>query len=78
LREQEIGPFGELSKRANPGGCGILQIPPFESLLRFLEKKAGRKLTLEEIEIERAAAPAMVVSKDAEPRMALARAARNV
>lgn len=76
LREGEVGPLGELSKRPNPGGLALLQIPPFEAVLPFLEKKAGRKFTLEEIEIERAKAPAMVVSKDVEQKMASARAAR--
>jgi hypothetical protein len=53
----------------------VSPFPISELLLPFLEKKAGRKLTPEEIEIERAKAPAMVVSKDVEQKMAAARAA---
>ena len=77
LRENEVGAFGELSKRPNPLGLAILQVPPFESTLPFIEQRIGRKLSPEEIEVERAKAPSIVVSQDAAQKMAAARAARR-
>ena len=77
LKENDVGPFGELSARPNPSGLAILQIPPFEAMLPFIEQRAGRKLSAEEVEAERAKAPAIVVSQDAAKKMAAARAARR-
>ena len=77
LRENEVGPFGELSQRPNPAGLAILQIPPFESMLPFIEKRLGRKLSANEVEIERAKAPSIVMTQEAARKMAAARAARR-
>jgi hypothetical protein len=77
LRENEVGPYGELSKRPNPAGLAILQVPPFESMLPFIEQRLGRKLSADEVEIERAKAASIVVTQEAAQKMAAARAARR-
>jgi hypothetical protein len=77
LRENDVGGFGELSKRPNPLGLAILQVPSFEAMLPFIEQRMGRKLSAEEIEAERAKAPSIVVSQEAAHKMAAVRAARR-
>ena len=77
LRENEVGPFGELSVRPNPDGLVVLAVPAFEAMLPFIEQRAGRKLTPEEVEAERLRAPSIVLSQDAAEKMAAARAARG-
>ena len=77
LRENEVGPNGELAKRPNPDGLAILTVPPFEVMLPFIEQRAGRKLTTDEVEAERAKAPSIVLPQEAARKMAAARAART-
>lgn len=76
LRETDVGAYGELCKRPNPEGLAILQVPPFETMLPFLEKRMGRKLSADEVEAERAKAPSIVVSQEAAQKMSAARGAR--
>ncbi len=77
LRENEVGPFGELSKRPNPAGLAILQVPPFESMLPFIEQQIGRRLSKDEVETERSKAPSIVVTQEVARKMSAARAARQ-
>src|SRR5262245_9561023 len=75
LRENDVGPFGELSKRPNPDNLVILTVPAFEYLLPSLQKQLGRDLTPEEIEVQRRKAPAMAVRRSVAEKMQAARAA---
>jgi hypothetical protein len=77
IRENEVGPFGELSARPNPDGLVVLQVPPFEQMLLHLEQREGLKLTPEEVEQHRRQAPSIVVSRDVAEKMAEARASRG-
>jgi hypothetical protein len=77
LSLNEVGPYGELSKRPNPGGLAILGVPPFESMLPFIEQRVGRKLTADEVAAERLKHPSIVVTQEAAAKMSVARAARQ-
>ena len=77
LHESETGTFGQLSQRPNPKGLVILQVPAFEDMLPFLEQRAGRKLTPEEIEEHRQRHPAIVVPREVAAKMQATRAARK-
>ena len=61
LRLNEVGAFGQLSARPNPEGLVVVSVPPFESMLPFLEQRLGRALRSDEIETHRAAAPSIVL-----------------
>jgi hypothetical protein len=74
IRENEVGAFGELSARPNPDGLIVLQVPPFEQMIPYLEQREGRKLTAEEIEQHRQQAPSIVLSREAAEKMGDARA----
>lgn len=45
LRESQVGPYGELSKRPNPKGYMLVFIPSFEVLLATMEQKKGSPMT---------------------------------
>lgn len=45
LRESQVGPYGELSKRPNPKGYTLVFIPSFDILLASMEQKIGRAMT---------------------------------
>lgn len=77
LRENEGGAFGDLAARPNPHGLVILQVPVFEDVLPFIENDLGRKLSPEEVEIQRRKAPALVVSKEVADKMLASRAGRT-
>jgi hypothetical protein len=76
LRENETGAYGKLAARPNPDQLVIMPIPPVEDLLPFLEQRLGRKLSAEEIEIERRKAPSIVVTKTAAEKIQAERAKR--
>jgi hypothetical protein len=76
LRENESGPYGELISRPNPHGLAVLQIPPFEEVLPFLQSDLARELSPEEIDVQRQKAPAIVVSREAAEKMLALRAKR--
>lgn len=48
LRESQVGPYGELSKRPNPNGYVLVFIPDFDVLLANMEQKLGRPMTAAE------------------------------
>ena len=57
LRESQVGPYGELSKRPNPKGYVLVFIPSFDVLLSTMEQKKGSPLTaLEKEELKANAA----------------------
>ena len=57
LRESQVGPYGELSKRPNPRGYTLVFIPTFDVLLAGMEQKSGRTMTdLERDELKAKAA----------------------
>lgn len=74
LRLNEVGHFGELSKRPNPNGYAVLCVPAFESMLPFLIQRAGRQLTPDEVEEARLKAASIVVTQDVADQMAAKRA----
>ena len=54
LQLGEVGEYGSLILRPNPHGFAVLTVPDFDSVvLPMLEERKGRKLTRQEIEIER-------------------------
>jgi hypothetical protein len=64
LRQHDVGPYEELAARANPDGLVVLAVPPFETMLPFLERKLGRPLTAEEIEAKRRTAPSIALTPE--------------
>jgi len=77
LQLNEVGPFGVLSSRPNPNGFVLLSVPPFETILPFIEKRLGRQLSPVEVEAERNKAPCIVVTSVAAAQMAASRANRG-
>ena len=65
----EVGDYGELTARPNPGGLVVLTVPDFDEMIPTIENRLGRKLTASEIERERRAAPAVVLTKAEAERM---------
>ncbi len=77
LRENEVGPFGELARRPNPDNLVILSVPAIEDLLPSLQEQLGRELTPQEIDIQRRKAPSIVVNKIVADKMRAERAGRQ-
>ena len=44
LRESQVGPYGELTKRPNPNGYVLVFVPNFDVLLASMEQKLGRSM----------------------------------
>ncbi|MBI2441213.1 MAG: acyl carrier protein [Lentisphaerae bacterium] len=44
LREAQVGPYAELSKRPNPKGYVLVFVPSFEVLAQSMEQKLGRTM----------------------------------
>jgi hypothetical protein len=69
LRQHDVGPFGELSQRPNPDGLVVRHVPSFQRMIPIIEEKVGHKLTDQEIEQHRQAAPAIAVTPDQDRKM---------
>lgn len=69
LQQHDIGPYGELMARSNPDQLVVRHVPSFERMLPLIEQSVGRKLTAEEIEHHRNAAPAVAVTKEQDAKM---------
>lgn len=76
LQANEVGAYGDLMARPNPEELVVLTVPPFESMLPFLARQAGRELSAAEIEAEHKRAPSIALTKDAAEKMGAARAGR--
>jgi len=77
LREFEVGSYSELSRRPNPSGLVILEVPALEGMLPFLEKDAGRRFTPDEIEECRQKHPSIALPEVEARKMMEARALRK-
>jgi hypothetical protein len=69
----EVGDYGELTARPNPEGLVVLTVPDFAEMIPTIEKRLGHKLTESEIEQEREAAPAIVLTKEEAEKMTASR-----
>ncbi len=78
LQLYEVGEYGSLVLRPNPRGFAVLTVPDFDSVvLPMLEQRKGRKLTRQEIEIERGTAPAIVLMDSEADQMSASRKDRD-
>lgn len=60
LRESQVGPYAELSKRPNPKGFVLVFIPNFDILRATMEQKISRPMT--DLEIDELKAKAAVIA----------------
>ncbi|HWE92464.1 MAG TPA: hypothetical protein VG269_00700 [Tepidisphaeraceae bacterium] len=78
LNLHETGAFGALTRKPNPSALVVVTYPLFELMLPILERRAGRKLTQDEIQSELAQAPAVALAKeDAEEYLAASRRGKH-
>lgn len=77
IQLNEVGSYGELTSRPNPSGLVVLTVPDFETMLPFIEKERGHKLSVDDIKAEHQRAPSIVLTKEQAEKMAAARARRK-
>lgn len=76
IQLNEVGSYGDLISRPNPNGLIVLTVPDFETMVPFIEKERGHKLSADEIKNEHQRAPSIVLTKEQAEKMSAARARR--